>query len=926
MRTRPLVLHPKAGAPFRRRPAAKRPCFRLAATTLFLFISSQAASTAVAQRARAPEYFKAFRDFSNEGRFTRVVLRNGLTVLIEEDHVAPLATIVTYVPNDGLSPEALAAAAVLGRVYLRSSTTFREAYDAGGLLEVSSDQDRNAYFLTLPSSEVEKGLELQSHFLLPPKIEEASASSALAEVRDEARTGRGNRAGEARDEVLQLAGMRPRSPSFGDLSAPASSDPVVPRLTAVHERTHRPQATIVVIAGSVFSERLLKKVAELYGPLKGASEPVRLNASKTAAAEGPLRYRFLSRGQGAHYVLTAAATSGWRAPDFDALQIAFRVLAVGEGSLLNRHVLGEKSVRDADVTWQGRGSGGRMVALLDVDSARIDAAEALWMAQLKRLADGGFSDADVARAKALYWVDHYRSLEDLSSRAELLARYESLGSYKDRDRLSKRLAAIGKKEIQAVAKRCFRPESQSVLEFFPEGGEQRRFDSASYLETVRVLVDAVPDNRAEDARTGIGSGKTEPISFPANFKLDYQRTDLQRTSILRGPEIYYLAQHDVPLVDVGIFFVGGRRDENAQNAGITGLLLHSLLAGGGGAKSLPFHMLESWGGQVSVVNETDFFGYRATVLSSQLNPFLEAVVDWLRQAGIVKENVERERRRMLSVLERNEVRGDLNWGRRQLFADDPYGRSGLGTPESLAGLDVKDLLAWKKSHIDKFHPWLAIRGDIAGTSFLQPLISKLSGSRYEAARPGVRRARSDEGPQPEDTAVADELLLSADEGSVIIGMRGPPLGSEDSRIIDLLGNLLLGADGQLEVLLQEPVQDPPVRLVYDAGISAGAIFFLSRTDPQTQDQLMDRLTPRIGRLAQAEIRPSAWNKAAVLAITQFQRRKLAGMDYLMELSRQIAAGNGADYERSAQLALKNARSDDLRRMAQRYFAVAADDD
>ncbi len=880
-----------------------------------------------------PPHFRAFQDYERKGALIRVVLRNGLTILVEEHASFPLASITTYVTSQSLDARQLAASRLLGNTYQRSLEQSGEAYGLGAVFQTSTNSDGNLYSLTVPEKSVLKGLETQSRLLRIPKINQEEALQSLQDLLNQSRTRTSTRRRKAeallRDSSATLNDLLPNPQP--DLLTGSENLPAL--LESVHKLTHRPEKTVLVISGSVFAERLLKKIVELYAPLPGSGQPQRPTAPSFDSWPRSLTWKQVRQGQGGHLVLAALPTVGRRHSDFLPLQLLPYLLGVGRGSLLGHFaVTPQGGVFEAGAGLQADGSTGLLTVEVRPDPDRIDTAEVQMLAQLQVLSRRQPDPRQMMRAKALWLRDFYRSMQLLEERARLLALSEMAGSYLDRDKLPRQIEKVSPEDIQRIARTYLKTDRLSVLEYAPKDAEERRFTSQSFRETMKSLLPPAVEKQIGEMNAMVpAEGNAPPKLAEFQFKPRFVRTDLLRTSVLRGPEIFLQERHDVPLAHFGIFFPGGRRDEKGSAAGITELLVRCLMRGKGGGDGLAWEAVESTGAVLEVVNETDFFGFQATVLSPYKEAFLGTILDWLRQADFSEETVEWERRRMQGRLDwqRADSISDLSWARRQLFSGDPFGESRYGNPESLPTLTMESLLAWKKSHLDELHPWMLVRGDIDGTSFVQPFISKLSSGRLKTVRVSQRLGGEEDEYLDEDEAQQTasspgaDMVSSARGGSILVGFPGPARGSRDEWTLDIVENLLRGAGGRLERLLQDELPKDAVRLrmIHDAAVGRGAIFVMGQTQPARQEQLLERLTVQVGRLKKAVIRPVDWNNARVLTITEFYRRQQAGAPFTLEMARNIVAGSGVRFEQSYLNTIRQARPTELQLLAETYLAV-----
>ena len=120
-----------------------------------------------------PEYFKEFEAREDEGNLTRVVLRNGLTILIEEQPLEALATVVTYI-RAGYSQEEednRGVSHLLERLYLYRSEVVSEMISLGVMLNVTTNYDGTFISSTGAAESVSETLELHAGLLQAPQID-----------------------------------------------------------------------------------------------------------------------------------------------------------------------------------------------------------------------------------------------------------------------------------------------------------------------------------------------------------------------------------------------------------------------------------------------------------------------------------------------------------------------------------------------------------------------------------------------------------------------------------------------------------------------------------------------------------------------------------------------------------------------------------
>src|SRR5690606_3481656 len=121
-------------------------------------------------------------------------LDNGLTVIVREDHSAPVVAVVTHVKAGYFDePDTLIGIShVLEHMYFKGTERrgpgqiARETKEAGGYLNAGTIYDRTSYYTVLPSSSLEQALEIQADALQRSTIEEDELRRELLVIIQEA--------------------------------------------------------------------------------------------------------------------------------------------------------------------------------------------------------------------------------------------------------------------------------------------------------------------------------------------------------------------------------------------------------------------------------------------------------------------------------------------------------------------------------------------------------------------------------------------------------------------------------------------------------------------------------------------------------------------------------------------------------------------
>ena len=878
---------------------------------------------------QTPEYFKAFQSREDKGSLTRVVLRNGLTILIEEQALDPLATVVTYI-RAGYSQEeagSIGVSHLLERLYRHRSEVVSEIVGSGAVLEITTHYDSTLFSSSVPAENVPETLNFHAALLQAPEIDLGAIGREVEILLKERLLQLDLPQVFARQKLLDLAypkqrwgGLLSLEESFTGL---VQRDPTLQQLTRFHEAHYHPGNVILVVSGAVRRENILERVVELYGSLTSSKEALQVSKENSAdpstVGQNSFRYLHLRGNHLQPYLLFAYRIPGLGHDDYYPLLVLSYILGRGRGALLKQSMLGEGgTAADVRVEVETLQRKGTLFFLVTPHLQRVDGAEVEVLAQLEILKRRGIPIAQLDRAKALLWKDHYLGLQRLDQRANSLARYEALGDYLQRDRELEVLTQITSKQVSDVLERYLTDSNLSLLEYFPQDAQSRHFTAQTLLETLLLLVPSVVTKSAEE-EDPFQVAETESSFQPPEFRPSHLKFDLRHTSILRGPVVHFREEHAFPLVQLGFFFPGGRIKESTHNSGITEVMLRALLQNVVSREdSLSWIDLERLGTEIRVVNETDFFGFQAIVLSPHLEKVFETLIEWTRSAAVREEDLILARQEVLALLngeKENSYLRLLGLTQRRVFYDHPYGWDRYGTLESVSGLSLSSLQSWVESEMTGVHPWIMVHGDIEGTSFLRNFVSTLSDSSYEVRKP-IKRGISQ---QKDPSDLQGEPIFEEEEDEVIMAFPGPARGTRDEAIIDVLEGALFRPGGRFSISLRDQGLAYQLRMFHQTGLSGGGLFTSFAALDGKGKAARDELFKQLSQLGQVPLREKEFLNAVVGAITRVHVRQQSGEDYIVELGHHVLAKEGVDPTQQYLTTLRRVKREDLMALAKRYF-------
>ena len=408
-------------------------------------------------------------------------LGNGLRVVLNEDHSAPLVAINLWyhVGSKNERPGRTGFAHLFehmlfsGSEHVGNNEHFRYIQSVGGVLNGTTFFDRTNYYETLPSNYLALALWLESDrmgFFLPALTQEKL--DIQREVVKEERRQRYDNVpyGTAFERLLTLAYDSDYSyhwPTIGsmeDLGA-ASVDDVRDFFTT----WYRPDNCVLTIVGDFEPSGAKALVEQYFGDIaSGGSFPEFTLERKAAGHE--IRETFASPVQLPRiyrmYHLPKMGDTDWVAAD-----LLTTVLTSDKASRLDRALVHEQQIAQDVATYvlPTEATGMLMLQATAREGVQIEQLEAAIDAEVARVAIDGITDDELTRAKNRAEIEYAHQIETFESRADLIG---MLATYFDDPSLVQRwldpYRAAKADDLAHIARKYLIPENRVTSVFVPE--------------------------------------------------------------------------------------------------------------------------------------------------------------------------------------------------------------------------------------------------------------------------------------------------------------------------------------------------------------------------------------------------------------------------------------------------------------------------
>jgi zinc protease len=682
----------------------------------------------------------------------RLVLPNGLTVLVQRHATAPVVAVVTHVRAGYFDEpdEWVGIAHVLEHMFFKGTARrgpgdlARETQLVGGYVNAGTIYDQTVYYTVLPSAVqgLERALDVQADALMHAALAPRQLRRELDVIIQEAKRKLDSPPAVAAESLYELL-FRVHRMRRWRIGTEAGLRRLTPAdVRAYYTTRYTPDRVIVAIVGDVDEGRALRLAEATYGAWSRA--PARVAASPPER-RGAMAASRVVRGD----VERPLARIGWRTvgtlhEDTPALDVAATLLGVGRGSSLYRAVRLPGLARRVSASHYTPTEVGVFVMEIDGESGSLDDAVIRTIRVVDALGADGPTPDELLRARAMLSAQWARRFESMDGRASALCEAEALGDYRLVDELYRHTVEVDSAGVQRVVRRYLDLHQACAVLYLADGMDTALtggkwppppHDAVSAGSPAPMTVEAW---RTMPARKAVGN-------------VEQHAGAIGRWSVA-GADLLVKSKRGSGLVTVGLHFMGLPAAETRGNAGISCLFARSALRGAGGRDGEELAQLtESMGGVLAAGVSADTLGWWVTVRNDALPQAVQVLDLVAREPDLSGGDLATEREKQIGDARsaRDDMfRHPIQRVLAEAFRDDAYGLPALGEPETVAGLDDHLVRAWGQRAARRRALAVAV-GDLDVTALLEGLapLAGWSGRECEPearGRPQWRTGRSGE--------------------------------------------------------------------------------------------------------------------------------------------------------------------------------------
>lgn len=278
---------------------------------------------------------------------------------------------------------------------------------------------------------------------------------------------------------------------------------------------------------------------------------------------------------------------------------------------------------------------------------------------------------------------------------------------------------------------------------------------------------------------------------------------IQHWQTSSGAEVYFVENHELPILDVAVNFPAGSSRDTREKAGLAGLTQHMLSLGAAGLSDSEIsRRMADLGAILGGEQDQDRASLSLRTLSSprESHAALELFGKILQQPEFPESVLEREQARIISGLREAATQPESISDKAfsaALYGDHPYGIANADTPESVAAIKREDLQQFYQTHYRANGAVIAMMGDVSKEGAAQ-IAEALSaglpqGPKVATLPPAV--------PYPTQAKV-ERIAHPASQSHILLGYPGVKRGDADYFPL-YVGNYILGGGGFVSRLTEE---------------------------------------------------------------------------------------------------------------------------
>lgn len=798
------------------------------------------------------------------GSTKKIQLKNGLSVLLIENHKSPVVSVQMWVKT-GSADETKGEEGIshfIEHLVFKGTEKFKVGEIAsvveasGGELNAYTSFDQTVFYVNISREFSDVALDVISEMMGFPEFDSGEIDNEREVVIEEIK--RSNDSPGRQASRLLFSTCFQSHPYGIPVIGYEKLIKKVSRkiLVDYYQSRYIPTNMHLVVAGDFDTKEMAAKIDQSFGRLKS------FKLRRVSRKSEPKQTKTRLKVQKAPFE-EAQFHMAWRVPgashkDVAALDVLAMILGQGDSSRLAQKMRLESALTNSigAGTFTPKDNGLFTVSgSLNVEQA--PAAFAALQEELLKIAAEPPSGEELKRAIVNLESEEFYSMETIEAVARKAGSFENLmGDHNYFQKFMKQIYALKPEDIQKAARKYLGTEALNVVMMTPRNEK----------ELTKQLQGWLKDYTKKFAVAKKAKSKT-PVKRAAIKKVKLTLGDASKDTgkvekhvLSNGTTVFFRESKATPVFSAKAAFLGGLRVEDPKKTGVTELLSRVWTAGTKDLNEMQIsERIENMAGGISA-----FGGRNSAGLSMQtISPFEGESIelyDEILTAPVVPESVvEREKTVMMEAIRsREDSPGQLvsQLFTETMFKGHPYERDLYGTRETVQALTLKDVNDHFKKMAMAKNLMLTVCGSIDKDKWLKRL------ETATARLPKGQSLRTDfkhEGPKK---TIFEYKSLTREQSHIIIGYKGLTLSDPRRFTLQIIQSILAGQGGRLFIELRDKASlaytVAPMRM---EGIDTGYFGAYIGCSPQKGEKAIQMMQEEFKKLVTTKVPDAELDRA-----------------------------------------------------------------
>jgi len=737
-----------------------------------------------------------------EGRPKRVVFKldNGLEVVLEENHAAPVVAFQAWVKIGSADepPELAGIAHVFEHMLFKGTKKrgvgqiAREVESSGGEINAWTSHDETVYHLVLASRFFDTGLDILADTLMNSSFDAGELERERNVVLEEIKQGNDDPERQAGLGLFQsVFDVHPYGrPIIGNVATVRKlrRDDIL----AFFANHYVASNVTLVVVGDFDAAAAKAKIAKAF---KAMARGVAVGPRPTQPEQTGLRVQGAARDVKEAQILMGFRTPEINHPDIATLDLLAVLLGQGDSCRLNLEVVRNRQLATSTSAYLfSARDPGALVIGVGLPPGRVEDAVRAVLDEVLRMTFEEVPPEEMAKAKTILESDRVYDKETVQGYARKLGFFSAIAG--DPNFEERYLAALQKTtaaDLRRVAAQYLRTANMSIYVQVPEGRSAKQSDKQTdktdkFLQRVRKAAESA-ESRASTrfARASAAAPDSDRVIrhvFPSGLKL------------------LILRDISVPVVALRATWVGGLRYEDDRSSGISNMIA-ALLGRGTKTRSAEQIMneVEGMAGGLSGYSGRNSLGMQAEFLSRYFERGFDLVADCILNATFAEDELEKERRIVLDDIRAQE--DNLGQVAFKLFHSamwqkHPYRLDPMGTAQTVASFTRRKLINHFRQRYSTSNLTIAVVGDV-DPARVKAKVAALFGDATDQTI--EKQVVPVEPSRVEPIQVLK--FMAKEQAHLVLGFQGVGFASPDRFPLEVLAYVLSGQGGRLFTEIRE---------------------------------------------------------------------------------------------------------------------------